>query len=196
MADLVGVVGTILLIVICGTTDMVRWLAKPLTRCDTLEEGIPVAVLDMGNLNLEMQQAADLIQRNQISHVFAMFTNVRARIAIADISISEKMISYLPKPSQNTYDDIQYLKRILQRNGFHKIGVITAPYHTTRVAAVAKRQGLNLATIPVPDSLWYHAPPWQWNSEIESPFLIRHVFLSEILHEYIGFVGYWCLGYL
>ena len=101
----------------------------------------------------------------------------------------------LEDTAKNTFENVKFSKRILDRNGWNSILLISAPYHMKRASLVFHKLAKNVKVtyVPITNSSFYtHAsgtPQTGWKQ-------INIVQIRGILHEYFGIIYYWFKGYI
>jgi uncharacterized SAM-binding protein YcdF (DUF218 family) len=93
----------------------------------------------------------------------------------------------LEKKAKDTYQNVLYVREILQLQGWKSVLLVSSPYHMRRVSWVIKKVAPELRVLysPVPNSIFYaQGDGVQWRQ------------IRGILHEYLGIVYYSLLGRL
>lgn len=89
--------------------------------------------------------------------------------------------------SASTYDNVRYVKAILDEKGWHSILLVSAPYHMRRVSLVFQKMA--------PDIRVRYLPP-QKNSFYERRGRIQLSQMRALFHEVLGILYYWWKGYV
>jgi len=93
----------------------------------------------------------------------------------------------LEDKAKNTYENVIFTTRILDRHGWGSVLLVSSPYHMKRVELVYRKTSpdRDIVFTPVPDSLFYeHAN----NAQLRQ--------IKALLHEYLAIVFYRLKGYL
>ena len=87
----------------------------------------------------------------------------------------------------NTYDDVLRIRRIAQREGWHRLLLVTSPYHTRRADLTFRRNAPELTVLqsPIPQSDYYAR---------NDPVTFRQI--RGILHEFLSLLFYWMRGWI
>lgn len=93
----------------------------------------------------------------------------------------------LENQAGNTYENVKYTKMILDKEGWKSILLISSPYHMRRVSLVYNKigGGLKVAYTPIPESRFYSHGT---TASLEQT--------RAIIHEYLGILYYWWIGYV
>lgn len=114
------------------------------------------------------------------------------KVLAISLGVSEKDIT-LEDKACNTYENIKFVKEILEKNGWSHILLVTSPYHMRRSLLVFNKITKNISVVctPIPNSLFYSHP----DKDIEGKRIWKRINLKQIkgiLHEYLGILYYWC----
>jgi len=87
----------------------------------------------------------------------------------------------------NTYDYVLQVREIARRQGWHRLLLVTSPYHTRRADLVFRRNAPELTVFhaPVPQSGYYAR---------SEPLTLRQI--RGVLHEFLGLLFYWIKGWI
>jgi len=102
----------------------------------------------------------------------------------------------LEDKAKNTYENVIFVKKILDENNWDKILLVSAPYHMRRVSLVAKKSANKITIIytPIKESRFY-----QHGKDLDGQKVWKQISLFQIkalMHEYLGIVYYWQKGYI
>lgn len=114
-------------------------------------------------------------------------TDIMKKLAIT-LGIPSAHI-YVEDKGGNTFENLKFSSDIIQKNNFHRIIIVSSPYHLKRAALVAKKQfpkDVEIIMYPVSSSLFF-------GSLKKAPSLKQ---LKAITHEYLAIVYYKFKGYL
>jgi len=89
--------------------------------------------------------------------------------------------------SASTYDNVRYVKAILDEKGWHSILLVSAPYHMRRVSLVFQKVA--------PDIEVHYLPP-QKDSFYERKQRIQFSQMRALFHEVLGILYYGWKGYV
>ncbi len=101
----------------------------------------------------------------------------------------------LEDKARNTYENIAFSKRILEKKGWHTIMLISSPYHMRRVSLVAKKIAADMKIIytPIPYSNFY-----AHDTSIKRGILVNRISLAQLkalCYEFCATVIYIIKGY-
>jgi uncharacterized SAM-binding protein YcdF (DUF218 family) len=92
----------------------------------------------------------------------------------------------LEEKAANTYENVKFVKKILERNRWQSILLVSSPYHMRRASMTFQKVAPEIWVIhaPVPSSLFYDDTRGVSVAQIRG-----------ILHEYLAIVYYWWNGW-
>jgi len=93
----------------------------------------------------------------------------------------------LEQRANNAYENVVFSKEILDKNDWHSILLVSAPYNMRRVNLVYRKlaKNINVTCTPVMRCQFYeHKNTMQFEQ------------LKAITHEYIGILYYWIKGHI
>ena len=98
----------------------------------------------------------------------------------------------LENKAKNTFENIKFTKKILEKKKWDEILLVSSPYHMLRVSLVFNKTASNIDVVysPVTDSLYY---------EHSNKFFTKCINLKQIkgiMHEYLGILYYWKQGWI
>lgn len=87
----------------------------------------------------------------------------------------------------NTYDYVLQVRETARRQGWHRLLLVTSPYHTRRADLTFRRNAPELTVLqaPVPQSGYYAR---------SEPVTLRQI--RGVLHEFLGLLFYWIKGWI
>ena len=98
--------------------------------------------------------------------------------------------------SSNTYKNVLFSKKILDQNKWHKILLVSAPYHMKRVALVTRKiaPDIDVVFTPVPNSSFYGHDV----ATIKRPIFkqLNATQLKSLIHECVAIIVYWFKGWV
>lgn len=102
----------------------------------------------------------------------------------------------LEDESSHTYDQVEFIKNMMQKRNWHSALLVSSPYHMLRVSLVAKKTapGIKFVYTPIPQSRFYG-----YDVNVKRKFIGRQVTLRQIralLHEYAAILYYLWKGYI
>ena len=100
---------------------------------------------------------------------------------------------WIESESKNTYENAVYTKALLEEKGLlnEPIILITSGYHMPRSIACFKKQGLNVIPYSV-DSMTIE--DYSLNDIIPNAQALSY--WNVLIHEWVGYLSYWVMGYL
>ncbi|MFH0772266.1 MAG: ElyC/SanA/YdcF family protein [Candidatus Omnitrophota bacterium] len=112
------------------------------------------------------------------------------------LGVPEKAI-ILEDRAGNTYENIKFTSKILEENSWHKILLVSAPYHMRRVSLVFDKAAKDIKVLytPMPNGSFYAHKI----KDIYSGWSWQQVTLKQIkgiIHEYAGIIYYRWKGYI
>jgi len=112
------------------------------------------------------------------------------------LGIPEDVI-ILEDKARNTYENVEFVSKILYKEGWKKILLVTSPYHMRRASLVFKKiaKEINVTYTPMPKSRFYSHE----NMDEEGRRIWKRINLNQIkgiMHEYSGIVYYWFKNYI
>ena len=115
---------------------------------------------------------------------------VMKALAIA-LGTPEEAIA-LEDEAKNTYENVKFTKRILDKEKWDEILLVSSPYHMRRVSLVFNKiaPNINVVYSPVTNSLFYSH---------SNKFFTKCTDLKQIkgiIHEYLGILYYWMRGWI
>ena len=101
----------------------------------------------------------------------------------------------LEDKARDSYENVKFTKKILDKHNWNKILVISSPYHMRRLSLVYSKiaKDLNVNYTPIPESLFYKHP----DCYLDGIKLIKQISFQQakgIIHEYLGILYYWFKG--
>jgi uncharacterized SAM-binding protein YcdF (DUF218 family)/glycosyltransferase involved in cell wall biosynthesis len=93
----------------------------------------------------------------------------------------------LEERAVNTYDNVRFVDAILREHGWHRILLVSSPYHMRRAVLVWKRNAPGVTVVPTPpsDSQFFEH---QRGASFEQ--------VRAILQEYVSIAAYWRRGWI
>lgn len=101
----------------------------------------------------------------------------------------------LEENAGDTYQNVKFVKEILDKKGWKKVLLLSSPYHMGRVSLVAKKIAprISFIYIPVQGRFYSH------NISLKNKLLAKRINLKQIrgiIHEYLGIAYYRIKGYI
>jgi len=177
------------------------WLAaEPLVIVDTPRPADAIVVFAGGvgesgkaggGYQERVKQAVDLYQQGLAARVifssgysFAFReTEVMRELAIAH-GVPDSAI-LLEKEASSTYENVWFVNRLLAREGWRRILLVSSPYHMRRALLTWRKVAPDVEVISTP------VPATQFYAQGTAPTLEQ---LGGLVHEYVGIVVYWWAG--
>jgi uncharacterized SAM-binding protein YcdF (DUF218 family) len=102
----------------------------------------------------------------------------------------------LEDKAKNTYENVNFTKKILASKGWNKILLVSSPYHMQRVSLVIKKvaQGIKIIYTPIPKSRFYSHNIRSSNRRRWKQVKVQQI--RGLVHEYLGIIYYWWKGYI
>jgi uncharacterized SAM-binding protein YcdF (DUF218 family) len=100
----------------------------------------------------------------------------------------------LEENATNTYENVKFIKEILDRVKWKKVLLVSSPYHMGRVALVVKKIAPEIAFIYTPSNSSFYG--YYIGQKKIMPRGISLKQIKGIIHEYLGIVYYWLKGYI
>lgn len=102
----------------------------------------------------------------------------------------------LEDKAKNTYENVEFTKKILLTNGWNKILIVSSPYHMRRVSLVFRKNAaaINVIYTPIPRSLFYAHGVGPNGRKAWKQINMEQI--RGLLHEYIGIIYYWFKGWI
>jgi uncharacterized SAM-binding protein YcdF (DUF218 family) len=103
----------------------------------------------------------------------------------------------LEDKAKSTYENVIFTKKILDKENWDDILLVSSPYHMRRALLVFNKIGKNIKVTcaPVPDSLFYAHP----DRDSRGRKIWKRISLQQIkgiIHEYLGILYYWRKGWI
>ena len=99
---------------------------------------------------------------------------------------------YLESNSSTTHDNARFTSRMLKQNGVEKIILVTEALHMARSEGCFRKQGIDV----IPAACSYRTTEFQWAFGQFFPCSGGLVYMSEAMHEWIGYGWYRLTGKL
>jgi len=101
----------------------------------------------------------------------------------------------LEENAGGTYQNVKFVKEILDKKGWRKALLVSSPYHMGRVSLVARKvaPGINFIYIPIQGRFYSHAV------NLKNKIVAKRINLKQIkgiIHEYLGIAYYYLKGYI
>ncbi len=106
-------------------------------------------------------------------------------LAVANGIPSEAIV--LEERAANTYQNVEYTRRILNERGWTRVLLVSSPYHMRRAMLTWKKVAPEITVIPTP------APDSQFYTHERGASLEQ---IRGIVHEYAALVNYWWRGWI
>jgi uncharacterized SAM-binding protein YcdF (DUF218 family) len=92
----------------------------------------------------------------------------------------------LETKAANTYENVVFVRGILDRRGWRSILLVSSPYHMRRALLTWRKMAPEITVVPspVPQSQFYS--PHSKGASLEQ--------MRGILHEYLAIIAYWWQG--
>jgi len=102
----------------------------------------------------------------------------------------------LEDKAKNTYENVEFTKIILDAEGWHRILLVSSPYHMRRASLVFKKNAPEISVIctPIPHSLFYSHGVGPRGEKVFKLINIQQ--LKGLMHEYLGIIFYKLKGYI
>jgi uncharacterized SAM-binding protein YcdF (DUF218 family) len=103
----------------------------------------------------------------------------------------------LEDKARNTYENVDFVARILGKKGWDKILLVSSPYHMRRASLVFNKVAKNIRVdyTPIPKSIFYsHEDRNSYGRKNWKRINLEQI--KGIVHEYLGILYYWWRGYI
>ena len=115
------------------------------------------------------------------------------KLMATSLGVPEQAI-ILEDKAKNTYENIKYVKDILDEKGIKKVLLVSSPYHMLRVSLVARKiaPGIEVICTPIPYSRFYS------RDGSRRAFFHKQITVQQIIaiaHEYAAILLYKIKGY-
>ncbi len=184
------------------TTDLFWLVVRPLVVTSTLEKSDALVVFGGGlrhdgrlgsSTEERVRYAAALYHQGYAEHVLLMGgyrvpprfeeSEVMAD-ALVRLGVPRDRI-HLDRSSRNTYENARRTFALCSELGFHRVILVTSPYHMRRAWMCLRRYPLTVLAAPVEQSEAYR------------PGLSARLrAIDLVLHEYGGLLSYWWRGWI
>ncbi len=195
-------------IVVAGTgllllgTDLFHLLVRPLVVSSPLEKCDALVVFGGGlrrdgtlgsSTRERVEYAAKLYHEGYAEHVLLMggyrvpptFEESAVMAdALVKLGVPRGRI-HLDRKSRNTYENAKRAFALCSKLGFHRVILVTSPYHMRRAWMCLKRYPLTVLAAPVEESEAY-----------SRGLAARLRAVDLVLHEYGGLISYWWRGWI
>jgi len=206
------VISSSLLYLLLFYTPFIWFLAEPLKIVDLPEESDTIVVFAGGvgesgqarqgyeervvyAVDLYKQGLADnLIFSSGYMYVFKEPLLMKA-LAIS-LGVPENAV-ILEDKARNTYENVDFVAKILGKKGWDKILLVSSPYHMRRASLVFNKVAKNIRVdyTPIPKSIFYsHEDRDSYGRKNWKRINLEQI--KGMLHEYLGIVYYWWRGYI
>ena len=183
-------------------TPLFWWLASPLKLSDPPQKADAIVVLGGGvgetgtpgkNTIERARYAADLYNADwapviifSSGYVYSYQEAEDMKLIATSIGVPKEAI-LLETRSSNTYENVRFVKEILDQKNWHSILLVSAPYHLRRVSLVFRKlaPGIGVRYLPVQRSSFYAKKKPVQLSQIRALF-----------HEVFGILYSWWKGYV
>jgi uncharacterized SAM-binding protein YcdF (DUF218 family) len=195
-----AVLAVVVVYLLLFQTPLIWWLASPLRLASPPQPADAIVVFAGGvgesgkaggGFQERVTQAVALYKAGYASHlVFSsgyVFTlreaEVMKAVAVDNGVPAEAIV--LEEQARNTFENVEYTKRILHERGWNRILLVSSPYHMRRASMTWRQSapGITVVPTPVPQSQFY---THSWGASLEQ--------IRGILHEYVALLDYWRRG--
>lgn len=210
---------TLKVVLLCGClylvifyTSLVWFLAKPLNISGRPEKADAIVVFGGGvgesgkagqGYEERVQHAVGLYKKSYANKIIFssgsmyFFEEVFVMKSLAiSLGIPEKAI-ILEDKAKNTYENVKFIKEIIQKEKMSDILLVSSPYNMRRASLVFNKIAKDIRVIyaPVPNSMFYAHPGKDMNGRrIWEKISMRQI--KGIIHEYLGIIYYFWKGWI
>jgi uncharacterized SAM-binding protein YcdF (DUF218 family) len=192
-------------------TPIVWFIAKPLYTRDIPGKADAVVVFAGGvgesgrpgeSYQERVQEAVNLYKQGYAKHIIFSsgftyaFQEVLVMKALAiSLGVPDSVI-LLEDKAKNTYENVVFVKEILQNHKWDKVLLVSSPYHMRRALLVFYKnaKAIEVMSIPISGSLFYSHGIGQDGASTLRQLNLRQ--LNAILHEYLAILYYYFKGYI
>jgi len=195
-----GPVAACLLVILIFYTPFVWLIAKPLMVVES-PRSVDAIVVFAGGVGesgkagggyLERVKQAVILYRggNASRLIFSsgyVFSFQEAYV-MKELAVSQGVPTsaiFLETKAANTYENIALVRKILDKQGWKEILLVSSPYHMRRALLTWRKVAPEITVVPtpVPQSQFYSH---SWGASLEQ--------VRGILHEYVAILAYWWRG--
>lgn len=118
------------------------------------------------------------------------------QVLALSLGVPENAIT-LEDKAGSTYQNVKFTLEILNKKDYHKIILISSPYHMKRALLVFKKSASDkdIISAPIPNSqFYYHRHLDEKGRKIWRQISLKQI--KAIAHEYLGIAYYWWKGYI
>ena len=178
-------------------------LAQPLVITSPLTPADAIVILGGGvkvdgrpsEATLERVLYGVTLYHQGLAKWLILSTGAKEKISEAQVMAAIARAHGVPQPallleehSHNTYENLREVQQLLSLHHWHKVIMVSSPYHMRRIALVHQKCFQSTMVLYAPAQ---PAGLYQFGT-------IRHRFwqAKAVLHEYVGIGWYWLNGYL
>jgi len=197
-----GLVAVVIAYVLLFQTPFLWWVASPLTMVEAPSKSDAIVVFaggvgESGKAGVGVQerltQAIGLYQTGMAPRmvfssgfVFTMREAQLMRAVAIDSGIPPDAI-VLEEQAANTYENVEFTRRILNEHKWTRVLLVSSPYHMRRAMLTWKKVAPEITVVPTP------VPESQFYTHERGASLEQ---IRGIVHEYAALVAYWWRGWI
>lgn len=206
-SKIIGFVTSLALIwILIFHTPFVWWLAKPLLISDPPRKADTIVVLAGGvgesgtagqGYEERVEYAVELYKKGfadymifSSGYLYRFKEAQMMKLLAISLGVQQQNI-FLEEKASSTYQNVEYTKEILDKKGWNKILLVSAPFHMRRVSLVFKNiaENIDVSYTPIPYSLYYN-----WPRDLHLISMNKQITTKQLrglIHEYLGIIYYW-----
>ncbi|MFH1858577.1 MAG: ElyC/SanA/YdcF family protein [Candidatus Omnitrophota bacterium] len=183
-------------------TPVLWWAAEPLRISDRPQKSEAIVVLGggvgergrPGTSTIERARYASELYRQgwapvvifSSGYVYSYQEAEDMKLIARSSGVPEEAI-FLETRSSSTYENVRFVKEILDREGWRSVLLVSAPYHMRRVSWVFRKAAPNVTV---------HYLPVKKNSFFKKEIPVHLKQMQALIHEVVGVFYYWLKGYV
>ena len=171
---------------------LLRYAGGTLVVEDRLEKSDAIIILSDDNFYADRAtRAAELFRQNLAPIVVASGIRLRPNASIAELmthdlierGVPKENIIPFPQDADNTREEAEALRKLVQQKKWKSVIVVTSNYHTRRAKYILGRIFANVATVRVASARDGDFDPANWYERRKS--------IKRFAHEVVGSVVAW-----
>jgi uncharacterized SAM-binding protein YcdF (DUF218 family) len=194
ISSLIGLLFLLLLLggVYLARHPLLRYAGESLVVEDPLQKSDAIIILSDDNFYADRAtRAAELFRQNFAPVVVASGIRLRPNASIAELmthdlierGVPKENILPFPQDADNTREEAEALKKLVQQKKWKSVIVVTSNYHTRRARYIFRKIFANIATVRVASARDGDFDPANWYEHRKA--------VKRFVHEAAGFVLAW-----
>jgi uncharacterized SAM-binding protein YcdF (DUF218 family) len=194
ISSLIGLLFLLLLLggIYLARHPLLRYAGESLVVEDPLQKSDAIIMLSDDNFYADRAtRAAELFRQNFAPVVVASGIRLRPNASIAELmthdlierGVPKENILPFPQDADNTREEAEALKKLVQQKKWKSVIVVTSNYHTRRARYIFRKIFANIATVRVASARDGDFDPANWYEHRKA--------VKRFAHEAAGFVLAW-----